>query len=293
MVPPNEACLYGCINWSLAQTQQQCSVGLSQAFLPMRDGKARPMSGFHFNVPEWCATLAKSSCLESRTEAHPGGRKSTAVVSLPILLTLARKWAIRDGIPNVFQSTTSSSSSVVQVPKFVDQWRRITSNRFVPNMVMGHHLQLRSHPPLFSTFKQFNIKEAAAHHPISHHPERILSIIQKELDELLAKGTIEPSSGGAGFYSNLFVVPKHTGGLWPILNLKQFNHYIHIPNFKMFPIRHVWQVIHCGGYAFSIDFKDAYLHIPIVKHHHHFFTVCLAKYIISVESFTFLAGHSP
>ena len=70
---------------------------------------------------------------------------------------------------------------------------------------------------------------AAAHHPV----------IQKEVDELLAKGAIEPSSGGAGFYSNVFVVPKHTGGLQPILNLKCFNHYMHLPSFKMPTLNHV------------------------------------------------------
>ena len=64
-------------------------------------------------------------------------------------------------------------------------------------MVKGHHLQLRPHPPLFYNLKQFNVKAAAAHHPI----------IQKEVVELLAKGAIEPSSGGAGFQSNMFVVP--------------------------------------------------------------------------------------
>ena len=56
---------------------------------------------------------------------------------------------------------------------------------------------------------------------------------------MLFKGTTEPSSGGAGFYSSVFVVPKHTGGLWPILNIKWFNHYLHIPSFKMSTIRHV------------------------------------------------------
>ena len=44
---------------------------------------------------------------------------------------------------------------------------------------------------------------AAAHHPV----------IQREVDELFAKGAIEPSSGGAGFYSSAFVVPKCMGGL--------------------------------------------------------------------------------
>ena len=124
-------------------------------------------------------------------------------------------------------------------------------------MVQGHHLQLRSRPPLFRNFWHFNVKVPAAHHPV----------IQKEVDELLAKGAIEPSSGGAGFYSSVFVVPKHTGGLRPILNLKHFNRYMHIPSFKMPTLKTVWQLIQQGDYAFSIDLQDAYLHVPIVKHH--------------------------
>ena len=132
--------------------------------------------------------------------------------------------------------------------KFFDQWRSITSNRFVLNMVWGHHLQHRSHPPLFCNFWQFNGKAAAAHHPV----------IQKEVDELLAKGVIEPSSSGAGFYSSMFVVSKHTGGLQPIPNLKHFNCYMHIPSFKMPALRQVKQLIQYGDYAFSIDLQDAY-----------------------------------
>ena len=78
---------------------------------------------------------------------------------------------------------------------FLDQWRSITSNRFVLNMVQGHHPQLRSCPPLFCNFQQFNVKAAAAYHPI----------IQKEVDEPLAKEVIEPSSGDAGFYSSVLL----------------------------------------------------------------------------------------
>ena len=152
------------------------------------------------------------------------------------------------------------------------------------NIVEGQHLQLRWCPPLFYNFWQFNVKETVAHHPI----------IQKNwISYLLREGVIEPSSCGADFYSSVLVVPKHYGGLWPILNLKQFNCYLHIPSFKMPTIRHVWQLIQHGHYAFSIDLQDAYLHIPIVKHHHHFFMIFLAQYAISVESFPFWAGHSP
>ena len=46
------------------------------------------------------------------------------------------------------------------------------------------------------------MKVAAAHQPI----------IQKEVDELLSKGAIEPCSGDAGFYFSVFVVPKYW---WP------------------------------------------------------------------------------
>ena len=42
---------------------------------------------------------------------------------------------------------------------------------------------------------------------------------------------------------------------------------MHIPTLKMPTMRQVCQLIQQGIYAFSIDFNDAYLHIPIVKHH--------------------------
>ena len=66
------------------------------------------------------------------------------------------------------------------------------------------------------------------------------------------------------------VVPKHTGGLHTILNLKCFNHYMHIPSIKMPTLKNVQQLIQQGDFAFSIDLQDAYLHIPIVKHHYYF-----------------------
>ena len=162
-------------------------------------------------------------------------RHLLVAMSPPVLLTLGGKGSIGVGTPDVSwpSASSSSSSAVFQVGmlfQIFDQWRSITSNRFVLNMVQGHHLQVWSCPPLFHNFQQFNVKAATTHH----------LIIQKEVDELLSKGAIEPSSGGAGFYSIMFVVPKCTGGLWPILNLKHFNHYMLVPSFKMPTITHVW-----------------------------------------------------
>ena len=145
-------------------------------------------------------------------------RSLLVAVSPPVLLRLGERGPMGVGTPDVPQSSASSASpsttsaafQVGRFFKFFNQWRSITSNRFVLNMVWGHHLQLRSHPPLFHNSWQFNVKVAAAHHPV----------IQKEVDELLAKGAVEPSSGGAGFYSSMFVVPKHTSHpylTWSIL----------------------------------------------------------------------------
>ena len=86
VIHPSKACLYGCINWSLAQDQQQYSMGLSQSFPPKRGGKARPKTGFHFMVQKRPVpgsvpgssgpSLAKRPHLVSGYEAHPSGKKS-------------------------------------------------------------------------------------------------------------------------------------------------------------------------------------------------------------------------
>ena len=145
------------------------------------------------------ASLAKRPHLESGTETHSGGKKLAGCGALASSADARNKGAVGVGAPDVSQSTASSSSSslvfqVGMLSHFLDQWRSITSNRFVLYMVQGHHLHLRSHPPLFHIFWHFTLKVAPAHYPI----------IQKEVDELLSKGVIEPSSGGAGFYSSVF-----------------------------------------------------------------------------------------
>ena len=83
VVPPSEACLYGCSNWSLAQAH---SVGLSPSFPPKRGGKARPWTGFQFTVQKRPVSgsvpgtsgepLPKRPHLESGNEAHLHGKKS-------------------------------------------------------------------------------------------------------------------------------------------------------------------------------------------------------------------------
>ena len=99
----------------------------------------------------------------------------------------------------------------------------IPSNRFVFNMVKGHHLQLRCCLSLLQNYIWFNIQAYVAPHPV----------IQQEADDLLAKDTTEPFTDGAGSSLTFLGYLCITSGLHLILYLKNFNCYTHIPTFKI------------------------------------------------------------
>ena len=62
-VHPRKACLYVCINWSLAQTKQQFTLSLFLSSTSMRDSKARSKTGFQFNVQKWPALESSGASL--------------------------------------------------------------------------------------------------------------------------------------------------------------------------------------------------------------------------------------
>ena len=58
------------------------------------------------------------------------------------------------------------------------------------------------------------------------------ALLDKEVQDLLRKDAIEPSSNW-GFFSQLFTVPKKGGGQRPIINLKHLNSFLDVKHFKM------------------------------------------------------------
>ena len=123
--PPSEACLYGHINWSLAQTQQQTSFGLSQSSISVIGGRTRP--GLKYPVAEsrgglWQRSLTQT--LGCRVIQVPVS--FLVVVHMPVSLTLRRRGTMGGDIPDILQSTTSSTSSlsvilVGTLPHFLGQ----------------------------------------------------------------------------------------------------------------------------------------------------------------------------
>ena len=103
-------------------------------------------------------------------------------------------------------------------------------------------------------------------------------VLLEEVDSLLAKGAIEPvvsDQAMGGFYSTYFLVPKKTGDLRPILNLKPINGQIKRPSFKMETVASVMKALKVGDWMASLDLKDAYFHVPIYPGHRQYLRFCI------------------
>ena len=88
--------------------------------------------------------------------------------------------------------------------------------------------------------------------------------IYKEVLKLLEKGAIVKAQHCQGeFISNLFLVPKKTGDLRPVINLKPLNKFVVKRHFKVETINVARELINNNDYLASVDLSDAYFSIPI------------------------------
>ena len=141
--------------------------------------------------------------------------------------------------------------------EFVPAWRELTGNRFILDIVgVGLTIAFRSVPKLSGGFLPFSLPRVGS-------PKR--AALFDEIRKMEEKGAVVPLGPGAspGFYSNLFLVSKATGGFRPVINLKPLNKMIHNPKFRMETIQSVVKAVSPGDWTVSIDLRDAYFHIPI------------------------------
>ena len=93
-------------------------------------------------------------------------------------------------------------------------------------------------------------------------------LIDDGIVTLKSKGTVkEVSSCSNEFLSNIFLVPKKTGDMRPVINLKLLNVFIQKIHFKMENINTALHTIAPGDCLVSINLRDAYFSIPIFKPH--------------------------
>ena len=81
------------------------------------------------------------------------------------------------------------------------------------------------------------------------------------MDKLVVEKVIVKSS--LAFYNRLFLVPKPNRKWRPILDLSQLNLYLSTNTFKMETPETIRLSLQTGDWLTSLDFSDAYFHIPI------------------------------
>lgn len=92
--------------------------------------------------------------------------------------------------------------------------------------------------------------------------------LDKKIQELLDKKVIaEAPENAPAFHNRVFLRPKRTGGWRLILDVSQLNKFLHWDTFKMDHIAVVRSAAEPGMFATSVDFSDAYHHIPIRRGH--------------------------
>ena len=97
-----------------------------------------------------------------------------------------------------------------------------------------------------------------------HNPTK-QSFLIEALYQLLNKNAVEPvdNPNSLGFYNRLFLVPKPNNRWRRILDLSTLNTFLNTGSFKMETPETIRTSLQVGEWVTSIDFKDAYFHIPI------------------------------
>ena len=116
---------------------------------------------------------------------------------------------------------------------------------------------------------------------------KLLTKIHDIMDSAVSKWIGNAAhTGGAGFYSNVFIVPKYNGGLQPILDLKLFNPYMYIAVFKIPTSSQVWKLIQQGVMLFLLISKMLiyiFLLLSIII----IFMVCLVTHSFQWKGFPY------
>ena len=143
-----------------------------------------------------------------------------------------------------------------RLQRFWQVWHSLGANpRVVSILQEGYNLPFKEKPPL--TRSPVIISGYANPVKSRHIKDSLQALIQKQAVEKVTT----PSS--LAFYNRLFLVPKPNNKWRPILDLSRLNCYLATSSFKMETPETIRLSIQKGEWVTSLDFSDAYFHIPI------------------------------
>ena len=155
-------------------------------------------------------------------------------------------------VPNVAPSLAVGG----RLQKFWQVWLTLGANpRVVSILREGYTLPFKIRPPLT---RSPVIKSGYAHPGKS---KALCQAVTELIDKLVVEKVVIRSS--LAFYNRLFLVPKSNQRWRPILDLSHLNLFLKPGTFKMETPETIRLSLQKGDWVTSLDFSDAYFHIPI------------------------------
>ena len=140
----------------------------------------------------------------------------------------------------------------------VQEWRNLTSDRVILDMVQHCHLDFSE------TFSQRN----TSHIPQHKFNKKESDIIDMEIDKLLKMGVIVHTYHETDqFISPIFIRLKKNNEYRLVLNLKWLNQYIPYHHFKMDTFEKALTLVKKNMFFCSVDLRHAYYSVPIAEEH--------------------------
>ncbi len=166
-------------------------------------------------------------------------------------------------VPPRCPTAGTSVGSLVSLVRFWGAWLALPnpSRWLLRTIRLGYAIQFARRPPKYRGIHSTTVRAADA------------PILRAEIAVLLAKDAIEPvppADMRSGFYSPYFIVPKKSGGLRPILDLRVLNRALHRLPFKMLTPKRIFGCVRPRDWFAAIDLKDAYFHVSILPRHRPF-----------------------
>ncbi len=165
--------------------------------------------------------------------------------------------------PPCCPSAGTSVAPLVPLARSLGAWLALPgpSRWLLRTIRLGYAIQFARRPPKFRGVHFTSVKAVDA------------PVLCAVIAVLLAKDAIEPvppADMRSGFYSPYFIVPKKSGGLRPILDLRVLNRALHKLPFRMLTQKRIFGCVRPLDWFAAIDLKDAYFHVSILPRHRPF-----------------------
>ncbi len=200
----------------------------------------------------------------NRTTHAPSARTQVSASHTPTPLRTGNE-TLEPGpcVPPRCPTAGTSVGSLVSLVRFWGAWLALPnpSRWLLRTIRLGYAIQFARRPPKYRGIHSTTVRAADA------------PILRAEIAVLLAKDAIEPvppADMRSGFYSPYFIVPKKSGGLRPILDLRVLNRALHRLPFKMLTPKRIFGCVRPQDWFAAIDLKDAYCHVSILPRHRPF-----------------------